>query len=120
MSVSQHQTHEELERLQKQMEVVLHFKNGGRIQIATKDRSDWIKCSHPVLNWQNCDYPTWNWRDCDYRKAPELVERWAIEINGIFLNTFATKELAERWLKNSLICGKHRVFPMREVTDEFK
>ena len=74
--------------LQDQIDTMIHFRNGGRVQVKTTDKV-WVRIQDPSWSWSKCDYridPT----DLIEAVADELAEAYVIEqnINGLHAISF--------------------------------
>lgn len=59
------------EDTRKAAEVMLHYANGGEVQLKASSQSEWASYG---------DSPHWDWERCEYRIKPQPVEvkAWAV------------------------------------------
>ena len=94
----------------KAAEVMLHYANGGAVELATKGTNDWSYEPSPSFD---------SWASMDYRKKPEPREFWVniYDDNDVINHAgcvYLSKEKAD---KNA---GRTRIhcIKVREVLDE--
>lgn len=93
--------------LEEKIEVMTHYLNGGKVEVASTLFWDWASTNTPI----------WDWNNFTYRKLKEpnkvTIEKWLLRYNDIVV--IVETDNIDKWIRDTIYGTNQKIEKLKLI-----